>query len=710
METDLTCTNPAIQAAYVGYRNSAKHLKEAPEMISLSAEIYRMYHGCADPTPFIGIGAPSGSGKTQMAFTLALDDSLEVLHVCLAPEADWSQNVYRHPEILEISSALRTYLSSDYLSAASSTLSCAGIKDTRLRVVGLLSRVFRVVPHGPAHPLTPAAFRDALRSRKEGDKWPVVVVDEAYQRASDRVEIGMAVFLRTVLRACGLVSIFMGTTINMVDFIGGPSGTDFSAGETAPTEWATLVTQLPQYSFPFDPSSIRSEDVRTLVEILLTNFRHVNPRTMRYLCDAAVKFNEAATIDEVLLDVAERLYAGKALLRTITGVRAQVHFLLDVDTSEKSARVLVGCHFARYAADLQISRAGASLKATAGGASAIWRPVPHFPPSRTDPLLPLLLGGPSRPGGHPSPFVIADASALSNREPTHLTSIAAILLSVDNSDSNTMGVVTDTGNKRARTRNGNILESAVSLACINASRANGVAGIPALDFLRHVVMELLPVVLADELTWAEDPQLPYQDVSTVLSELAQVSVPYVTRVADEFAPTADGINVAVHSYVRPGNLAMVDGYVLDIFQDEEKNYAKSVGIKDVCKIHDRFLVTPPGHPPKRFGLAIVSKLAELRGSLKGEHPDTNLFHLVVKDNELYLKALLPDDRKQRMAPRPRNLFFIECDEDEVRSTFQKCYPALAAELALKVPTEPTAKKLKKDTFANRFKPRGLDVN
>eukprot|EP01032_Pedospumella_encystans_P018479 gene18479-21037_t len=221
-----------------------------------------------------------------------------------------------------------------------------------------------------------------------------------------------------------------------------------------------------------------------------------------------------------------KMYTEKIVLRSIRGVRAQVHFLLNAVAPADDKRVLIGNHFARYTQDLELVCTGSIISAVdhlKGEDKCQWPPVPVFPSFTEDPLLHLLLGGVScESTSFPCPF--GTIGSVYSQE-VRLTSAAALLLTNDNSGRITAQDLTNMINSKAQARNGNVLEGIVSLACINASRAHGVRGVSVLDFLLFFAMELLPTHREEMLTWQ-----PSLDVGQLFHSLQDERIPFTTCV------------------------------------------------------------------------------------------------------------------------------------------------------------------------------------
>eukprot|EP01032_Pedospumella_encystans_P008786 gene8786-10393_t len=708
--TTTASSNTAIQNAFDDYHSMAERLKNTPEMEKIRDDILTTctaykFKGTLEWMKFYGVGAPSGTGKTQIPFTLATySDCFDVLHVCFAKLSENSQLVYQHPRIADISAVLRNCLINDHAAITSSAMALA---NEQLSTVTLLSAIFKVSVKRESGaeeaPQTPTQLRKALHSSGGIARtiWPVVVVDEAFQCAEDEYENELAAFLRSILRASGVASIFMGTTIHMLSFLD-ESGS-IRTGRSDPTEWAKLITQLPPFSSQpaFDLAVIQSTEVRGFVKCLLDHYPRVNPRNMHHLYrEASKNAKPETTLDEVLAAVGRRIYTEKTVLRSIRGVRAQVHFLLNAVAPADDKRVLVGNHFARYTQDLDLVRTATIISAVndapEGAGKRKWKPVPDFPPFTEDPLLHLLLGGVScECSPFPCPFAVS-ASA----QEVRLTSAAALLLSSDNSESVTARDQTNMINAKAQARNGNVLECIVSLACINASRARGVQGVGVLDFLLFFAMELLPTHREEMLTWR-----PNLDVGVLFHSLQDERVPFTTCVCgpdgDEGAAPQrlEGLDMDFWTFERPPNMAQADGYISGVGQAEEKNLEQPGGIAIVRSVYKNYAQPPAGRTKRPFGVAVFSKIADLRGDVTEEmfDPEVGVWKLVVKGAHLVVESLLPLNRGQKLSEEDigklkRHLFFFECDEKVLRNTFAEQNSDVALAYGMKEGEEPPTKK------------------
>ena len=277
-----------------------------------------------------------------------------------------------------------------------------------------------------------------------------------------------------------------------------------------------------------------------------------------------------------------------------------------------------------------------------------------------------------------------------------LTSAAALLLTNDNSRSITARDLTNVINSKAQMLNGNVLECIVSLACINASRAHGLRGVGVLDFLLFFAMELLPTHREEKLTWQ-----PSLDVGQLFHSLQDERIPFTTRVygpdkEDGAAPQRlEGLDMDFWTFERPSNMAQADGYIRGVGQAEEKNFEQLVR-----NVYKNYATPPEGRTKRPFGLAVYSKIGDLRGDIPEEMFDSEVgvWKLVVKGAHLMVESLLPRNRGQQklrgegIEQLTRHLFFFECDEKVLRKAFTDENSDVAVACRTKDGEEPPTKK------------------
>lgn len=416
-------------SVYNEYIQQAKILARTDEALSLQEKIVAHYISRirkSEPRPFLAIGAPSGTGKTQMSFTMAEYENLHVRHICLSskPKGDSMQWIYKHPSIDQLSDLVQEALIGDMKDFPDETTHSATnflSSNYEFRIVALLSKVFNIPTLDGQMICIIRELREAVQQLTDGPIFPVLFVDEAFQfltnRGKSNNEKKHAHFLRAVLRAVGIASVFMGTTANTVQFVQNHLHMSSGSGNVRP--WATFIANLPPTMLSkSEIPAINCPRVRNFCDRLM-DITTVNPRYIQ-------KFNKYAGLFpnkplELVLDkIRMKLYSQKEILRRTSGLRAQVLYLLNCITTSEITSTFVNTHFAHFAKDEVVGVL--NNKAVLKGEVTIWNPKPNYPTSRQDPLLALLLGG-SCCSLYP-PFLL-------NIEPSHsirLTSAAAYVL------------------------------------------------------------------------------------------------------------------------------------------------------------------------------------------------------------------------------------------------------------------------------------------
>ena len=593
MMTDDEAVETAVLDAFLDYKTTATFLIKSKLMINLRNDIKNYYQlktvdSEYSTKTFFAIAAPSGSGKTQVAFTLAEFPDLDVVHVCLTA-SHRAQPVYKHPSIDLLSDVLRDALVKDNDENRDgdkrTTKSLLG-EGRKLRTVVVLSLAFQLLGEDGQFVQTAKELR-AVINAKIRDRSPVLIVDEAFQqqlvapktkREEKNRSTSEAVFLRSVLRASGIAAVFMGTTANMATFVG--EGTDISFQDIAPRPWAKFISQLPD----LEPTTVitvaqaaKQAATGSFAKFvaIATQFPKENPRCVHFLHEAA-RTAPDAPLRDLLATVAHKLYNGKATLRTVEGIRAQMLYILNSSGPERMP-TLVTTHFAQFNSDEVLDTVSGFV--VVRGKVHEWMAEPSFPTASDNPLLSLLLVGasvPMRRGDangplqHPQPFVLRAEGV----DPTVLTAAASVLVSTNCAQMNARLTSAPLCNPNAGRRDGNLVEAIAAVGAVNASRAgNSIAGVKAVDFILQFVCEVQ--AFAMNLQW-QDP-----DVLSRCWSAANMVVPLLMRVDDDCAKVLrDKLGLTVGYVTRPGDSLKVDLAIFDadgniLVRIESKNYKTS---------------------------------------------------------------------------------------------------------------------------------------
>ena len=84
---------------YSHYILNTRLLKDSTEVFKLVKKIQQYYKPQGRLYEFFAMGAPSGAGKTQLAFTLGEYSQLDVLHICMSDSQECEEEIYKHDTI-----------------------------------------------------------------------------------------------------------------------------------------------------------------------------------------------------------------------------------------------------------------------------------------------------------------------------------------------------------------------------------------------------------------------------------------------------------------------------------------------------------------------------------------------------------------------------------------------------------------------------------
>lgn len=493
------------------------------------------------------------------------------MHVCLTT-SHRAQPVYKHPNIDPLSDELRNAVMGDSKESCDdenrTTKSLLG-DGRKLRTVVVLSHAFQLFGEDGQFVQTAKELRAVLNSNIRA-RSPVLIVDEAFQQQlvapTKKKAESEAVFLRSVLRAAGIAAVFMGTTANMATFVG--EGTDISFQDINPKAWARFISQLPELK----QTEIAVAKPGSVVQItaIATQFPKENPRCVRLLIEAS-RAAPNAPLRDLLATVAHKLYSGKATLRTVEGIRAQMLYILN---SSGPSSCLVTTHFAQFKKDEVLDIISGNV--VVSGQVDEWIAEPIFPTAADSPLLPLLLVGASvpvrrrdqnAPLQHPQPFMLRAEGV----DPTVLTAAASVVVSINYAELNARLTNAPLCNPNSERRDGNVVEAIAAIGAVNASRAGGsIAGVKAVDFNLQFVCEVQ--AFAMNLQWQEPRKL------SMLWSKADMVVPLLMRVDDDCAKVLrDKAGLTVGYVTRPADSCKVDLAIFDadgtiLVRIESKNY------------------------------------------------------------------------------------------------------------------------------------------
>jgi hypothetical protein len=238
------------------------------EQTRMFYRVWRWYDD-VEPRDFLALVAPTGSGKTQMAFSLMSTQILDVVHVNLANAGkDLSQQKgyvdYTAPESISLYQAVNADLERFCSGSRLSLLREDGHRPSD--IVACLRRLFDIPPTVAAGSTesqiavnSVRAFRADVRARTVkrfdgGDeRFPLLVADDASDEPCSNL-------LRNMLCAVGLATLVMGTSLHGCGLVLDPSGMGRIAQNFMTRKWATFRPELP-------PARLADTELVTLAQL-----------------------------------------------------------------------------------------------------------------------------------------------------------------------------------------------------------------------------------------------------------------------------------------------------------------------------------------------------------------------------------------------------------------------------------------------------------
>jgi hypothetical protein len=215
---------------YTNYAMTAELLYDTPQVLDIKSKLASFYQDFKEAPPvfttackFFALCAPSGSGKTQLGFSLGKHADLKVVHLCLTPCNGSAHSTGRLARIGALSRLARSAVELDYLDwkAANSTAEGTVLSwyligswpQVALRTVALLAEVLGMSGSGRVIATT-EELRDAITASAEaGERLPVLLIDEAFAHEASAPAV---TFLKTVATVSAIATILTGTSTNMI--------------------------------------------------------------------------------------------------------------------------------------------------------------------------------------------------------------------------------------------------------------------------------------------------------------------------------------------------------------------------------------------------------------------------------------------------------------------------------------------------------------
>uniref|UniRef100_A0A7S3LZ88 Uncharacterized protein n=1 Tax=Spumella elongata TaxID=89044 RepID=A0A7S3LZ88_9STRA len=654
---------------YLEYKAVGLALRNSPPAENLRNLLIAFYHDewignspadSLNPRHFFCVAAPSGTGKTQTAFTLKSYGDFVVAHIVLnipllngSPYAKNMQPIYQHASILLPSlylneaigwdlneiDALNIPVSNDatWTPAVEDLLPGGICEKWQLHTVMALSRMFNLLDKDEEHIVVAKDMRARLweyvgartrASDRNTFPLPVVVVDEALSY-KDPDSTRRSSFLCAVLRAVGIASLFVGTN---VEILKPPVPRELPCpARVIPTPWARLITLLPRTHYAgtlFEILNVRGKRatlnfLRALTEYAFTCTNSVqcfNALFSYRLWEYFLK-DPTRTIDELRSKAAQHLYGEKRLLRTAAGVSAQLQYCLG-ETLGPEDEDFIHCHFARLEEEVDLNLTPGN-QVVVKGTNKEWVPQLAFASPAVDPIGPLLLGGICTGRKHPAPFTLYTPVSI-----IRLT--AAMAVQLCRKRLRKVHVGSNITEVSSTSYPHNFQESSMAAAAVCASQAWGISGVRAREFLLHFAAELLPSVPTQSLRW--DPATPLEKWWSGADRL----VPFCPGISTEAYLTSILPNIGRYErHAHRGGREGVHGMLRDSNQTALCTF-ESVPIateengdsSDACMPLRAAVTNFISHSSASLGVVVVSSFAD-SATACGARSNTNVVKLVV---------------------------------------------------------------------------------
>lgn len=620
------------------YRSVGGKLTDSSEVVAIKQILEHDNDGWTKEgyKPFFAIIAPSGSGKTQLPFTLSA--AIPLVHISFG----FSQPIYEHLE--SCSRAFIDALTYDMVTHnLGADVSCRNISSPafrhKLRACAAISFFLGV---NPPIECTVEELKTRVADMNAKER-PIFFLDEAIPKSptghisstsagegeetrvnSGTVDENILRYARNLLRVVGLVVVLMGTDATAANLMSIAVGSRM--GEDLSPIWCTVITKLP---LPTEASSevlgssaamtkLRKGDHAKLSEYFEEQNRTCLPWFINLLSsiilndisdEIIVTVPSSILLNRILYHLAQKIVTMKAGLRSRDGLRGQMCAHMSSYNNQRGnlgnvplflnpgSDLFVHKHFANLSADNDVvylknmtTNLVVSLDKEGKKLGLSWRPVSQFPSPENNSLLYLTLGGGKNlienVAPFPYPFVLQHDKINRNHNTVYTTHDALAYLG----NSTKLGETVDTANPNAPQRSGNYLEAIVAVAMEIASHENGVEGIQLPDFILALATELafetpFAVDKKFKLSWSENQSIRLEE------QFRELKIPYLSPAGADWPKSLYdvGNELFVGYLVRTANKTQIDlGVKIKesskeyVVSGEAKNYATKISL-DVVK-------------------------------------------------------------------------------------------------------------------------------
>lgn len=439
-------------------------------LIRITSEIFPGRTDSSDP-PFLFLEGSSGSGKTQMGFTIKakIGQIRQVYYFLFEPPGPSAQQIYLN--FAEISRLFTKCCSADkdVYSTEATSPTCGSLSNQQLYVYGFLYELLNEGASKSSVRIISKTGKDVLklmRAKRIHQNRPVFILDECIVTTEEHLK--KLRFVRNCFRSLGLGLVMLGTdssAAKLPSTIGGSSRTD------TPRVWCHVIGK-----FPVSRVSLLGlpESPLPWLQYILVKSR---PLFAQLVADN-LKKRPSSDFDQLMKDVFTDLVNVKKIFGNHHGKLGQLrlfqnaHYPLE-DWEDDSSTPLIHSHFAQLNGDqknFELMNNGC-IKNN----DEIWKPSSAFPKVEDDILLYLLLmGGKHHPAFRLNGITVPYSHFLMNIK----------------GDTDYRSHILDVSNAVQVNNDGMFLESLLCTTVCLASHSNGVKGIGLNKFLLNLVYQL----------------------------------------------------------------------------------------------------------------------------------------------------------------------------------------------------------------------------
>jgi hypothetical protein len=554
-------TNEALQK----YRRNASILKSDDSVNEVCSILIRITSGAFPESgffhsPFVFLDGSSGSGKSQMGFTIEanIQSQRRVFYFLFDSLGSASQKIYLN--FMNISKLFADCCNADghLYSADASSPSCNSLFQVKCYVYGFLYELLSNGAHSSAVKIEAKSgsdVRDLMIEKKIDQCRPIFILDECISISEESFK--KVRFVRNCFRCLGLGLVMLGTdsrAAKLTSYIGKSSRTD------VPEPWCYVIGQFPALNLNL--LDLRTDDVPPWLSFILNHSRPLFAQLVAAQCQ-----NGFTDFDTLMKNVFMNLVQVKTIFGNYSGKLGQLRLFQNAHYSledwDNQSTPLIHSHFAQLnerSKNFVLMNNGS----IDGSMGSHWNPCSAFPKVEIDLLLYLLLMG----GKHHSAFYSKDAKQVS---------YAHFLYQVK-SDPDYRSHILDLSNAVQKSNDGMFLESLLCSTVCVASHSNGFQGIDLKQFLLNLVYQLQ----VDEID-------PNQSSISGLEQLDEIDfiIPFLSPANQEWPRNLEIPGSNLGSLKRTGNADKIDLRASCGLVGESKDYGCEIKIETMRQILKR---------------------------------------------------------------------------------------------------------------------------